>query len=362
MKRCRRCTLPDTFPGAALDEQGLCRCCQQAATPEHDLARRREVERRFRALAARLARRPGNNCLVSWSGGKDSTYILALLKQDYGLRPLALTIDNGFVSPRAFENCRTVASRLGVDHIVIAPRFDLLRRLFAASLDGTRFPRAALRRASGICNACMGLSKLIALQLAQEKEIPLLAYGWSPGQIPLPSALLTYTPSLVRTILESTAALLQQLAGQDLGVYLPHEGPAVAAPAWELHSVSPLAFVDYDEAHVRQRIRDLGWQAPDDTDPNSSNCLLNTYASHVHRQQFGYHPYDMELATLVRKGYMSREEAIRRLEAAPNAALLAAIGARLGSDGVALSAGYGVSGDAPGEGRPALIPELAGDD
>lgn len=328
MRRCERCTLPESFPGAALDEHGLCEFCRRAPSPELDRQHRQLVGQRFGQLARRLRGHQPYDCLVSWSGGKDSTYVLTMLKEDYGLQPLALTFDNGFVSPRAFENCRAIAARLGVDHLIVAPRFDLLRRLYAASLDGSAFPRAALRRTSGICNACMGMAKLVALQTAQEKRVPLLAYGWSPGQIPLSSALLTYTPALVRTMLDSSATVLQRLVGEDLAAYLPTE-PA-QGPQAELHSVSPLAFWDYDEAHIRRRIGALGWQPPDDTDPNSSNCLLNAFASETHRRQFEYHPYDMELASLVRKGYLDRQEALRRLEELPPPAVLAAIRARLG--------------------------------
>ncbi len=359
MKRCLRCTLPATFPGAALDSRGLCHYCRQAEAPVQDLARGREIARRFEELAARVRGRQAYDCLVSWSGGKDSTYVLTMVKEEYGLRPLALTLDNGFVSPRALDNCRVVADKLGVDHMIFAPRFDLLRRLFSASLDGRHFPRAALRRASGICNACMGLNKLIAVQIAQEKRIPILIYGWSPGQIPLPSALLTYTPSLVQTMLQSTATLLRQLSGEDLSPYLPAVLGSTASPI-ELHSASPLVFVEYDEAHIRERIAPLGWKAPEDTDPNSSNCLLNTFASMVHRQQFGYHPYDMELATLVRRGDMTREQALRRLEAPPDLALSASIAARLGiSEEQLLAIRNSMPGDVTWDEPAALIPELS---
>jgi len=327
MRRCQRCTLPETFPGAAIDGQGVCRYCRQARSPKEDLAQRGKLEFRFSRLVERLRGRQSYDCLVSWSGGKDSTYVLTLLKQDYGLRPLAVTFDNGFLSPQALDNCRTVANQLGVDHIIVAPKFDLLRRLFVSSVDSACFPRVALRRASSICNACMGMNKLIALQLAQEKKIPFLAYGWSPGQIPIPSALLAYTPSLLQTILQSTAASLQRLAGETLQAYLPDTGTTYPI---ELYSVSPLGFLRYDEVQIRRRISGLGWKPPDDTGPNSSNCLLNALASSIHYQQFGYHPYDMELATLVRMGCIARGEALRRLEVAPDPALVASIRTRLG--------------------------------
>ena len=83
-------------------------------------------------------------------------------------------------------------------------------------------------------------------------------------------------------------------------------------------------------AEARRRIRRLGWESPQDTDPNSTNCLLNGFACRVHQEQMGFHPYVMELAGLVREGYMSREEALARLgeEAAPE--VMAAVMVKLG--------------------------------
>jgi hypothetical protein len=96
------------------------------------------------------------------------------------------------------------------------------------------------------------------------------------------------------------------------------------------HIVSPLAFLDYDEEEILRRIRDLAWERPQDTDPNSTNCLLNSFASLIHTQQMGYNPYVMELAGLVRGGYMDRKEALDRLEIAPALPVVAAVEAKLG--------------------------------
>jgi len=43
---------------------------------------------------------------VAYSGGKDSTYTLMTLKQDFGLKVLAVTLDHGFVFPMALKNIR----------------------------------------------------------------------------------------------------------------------------------------------------------------------------------------------------------------------------------------------------------------
>jgi hypothetical protein len=95
-------------------------------------------------------------------------------------------------------------------------------------------------------------------------------------------------------------------------------------------NVSPLIFLDWHEDAAVATIQRHGWRRPDDTDPNSTNCLLNAFANTVHFKQMGYHAYAMELAGLVREGYMEREEALNRLATPPTPALVSRVARRLG--------------------------------
>jgi len=329
MKRCARCILPENFPGIHFDEEGICQYCRRMPSPERQAARKSRLRERFEELAHQVRSRPGYHCLVSWSGGKDSTYTLSLLKEQFDLRILAFTFDNGFVSPAALDNMRVVAENLGVDHVIVKPRFDLLRQIFVASSRPGMYPPRALERASGICNSCMALAKGIGLRIALEKDIPMLAYGWSPGQIPLASAIFHTNARMLRAMVETAMTSLRKATEGQLVVYFPEEHHLAEAEEFP-YNISPLAFLDYDEETAVHRIGRLGWQRPQDTDPNSTNCLLNSFANLVHLEQMGYHPYAMELAGLVRDGCMSREEALSRLEVAPAPEVVAAVEAKLG--------------------------------
>jgi len=330
MKRCVRCILPDTFPGIQFDEEGVCQYCRRMPDAEHRAAQKARLRSRFEELADQVRSRPGYHCLMSWSGGKDSTYTLWLLKKEYGLRTLSFTFDNGFVSPAAFRNMAAVAESLGIDHIIVKPRFGLLRGVFIASAQPGMYPPRALERASGICNSCMALAKGIGTRIALEENIPLIVYGWSPGQIPLASALYHTNNRMLRAFLQAAMAPLRKAAGDEIDVYFPqahHLADGQELP-W---NVSPLAFADWDEETALRCIRPLGWEPPQDTDPNSTNCLLNSFANLVHLEQMGFHPYVMELAGLVREGYMERQEALERLEVAEASdVVVAAVEAKLG--------------------------------
>jgi tRNA(Ile)-lysidine synthase TilS/MesJ len=59
------------------------------------------------------------DCVIGYSGGKDSTALLDYLMQDLGLRPLAVTSDTGFMTDIAKENMRNTLQQIQVDHVLI---------------------------------------------------------------------------------------------------------------------------------------------------------------------------------------------------------------------------------------------------
>jgi tRNA(Ile)-lysidine synthase TilS/MesJ len=82
---------------------------------------------------------------MAFSGGKDSTYTMGLLKQTYGLRILALSFDNGFVSERARENIRLVTDALDIDHTFFKPRWQLLKKIFTTSAEKELYSKKSLK-------------------------------------------------------------------------------------------------------------------------------------------------------------------------------------------------------------------------
>lgn len=54
------------------------------------------------------------NCVIGVSGGTDSSYLLHIAKE-FGLRPLAVNLDNGWSSDIAVKNIRKMTNALGLD-------------------------------------------------------------------------------------------------------------------------------------------------------------------------------------------------------------------------------------------------------
>jgi len=312
LKVCAKCALPETFPGIQFNEEGVCNLCLDFKGTESVQTRKAEYREKFEALIKEYKGSGTYDVLMCYSGGKDSTQTLTILKEEYELNVLAVTLDNGFLPNQTFENIRTVAEKLGVDHIFLKPRFSMLAKIFRHCAKNDVYPPKALERASAICTSCMGIVKYSTLRIALEKDIPFVAYGWSPGQAPVTSSIIKNNPSMVKIMQKSLYDPLYQIAGSEIRPYFLEDKHFEGSYRFPYY-VHPLAFLDYNEEAVYQNISRLGWKPPEDVDANSTNCLLNSFGNVVHKQRLGFHPYALEMANLVREGYLDRSTALERL-------------------------------------------------
>jgi len=315
MKLCQRCILPETFPGIKFDDQDVCNHCRRE---ESTLAKAPEKKAQYRDRLDQLIRDVKEkaftyDAIMAYSGGKDSSYTLKLLRQRYDLRMLALTFDNHFVSPAAWENIKKVTDVLAVDHIHFRPPWPMAKKLFSLTAKEDIFPEPTLLRASAICTACIGLVKSLVLKTALEMSIPLVAFGWSPGQAPIQSAIMKTNPAFIRPNQSAFKKAFPSEISRDMNQYfIPDTYYEIYKERFP-HNIHPLAFFDYDEERIITELHDLGWQAPKDTDTNSSNCLLNAFANQCHLERHGFHPYVWEIASMVRQGIVSREKGIQKI-------------------------------------------------
>ncbi|MEW5901970.1 MAG: hypothetical protein AB1715_10945, partial [Acidobacteriota bacterium] len=312
MKTCQNCVLPDNFPGIRLNAAGICNFCLEFKKEGGLLGKRKAFREKFEKLLRENRGKGSYDGLLSYSGGKDSTYTLAVLKEQYGLNLLAFTVDNGFLPDQTYENIRRVTDRLSVDHVFFKPAFETLQKIFGEGAKRNIFSETTLARASTICTSCMAIVRFSALRCAVEKRIPFLIFGWSPGQLPISASIMKNNPAMIRTMQEAVRRPLSRIAGQDLRPYFLENEHFERTRAFP-YNISPLAFLDYDEGKILERAGRLGWKSPAGVDANSSNCLLNSYANIVHKRLYGYNPYVFELAKLVREGYLKRAEALEKL-------------------------------------------------
>ena len=315
LKICSQCILPATFPGISFNEDGTCNHCQKYRGHTEISALKEKYEKKFLDLIKQRTNEQTSktyDVLMAYSGGKDSTYTLDIFVNRYKLRVLALTFDNTFISKQSFTNMGKVCDVLGVDHLIIRPASQILRKIFRTAAKEELFSLKTLERASTICTSCIGLVKAIILRTAIEKEIPFVGFGWSPGQAPVQASVMGTNPALMKTTQKTIYGPLHAVVGDAINPYFVTDkqfGQPEKFP-WNIH---PLAFLDYNEEKIIARNNEIGWTKPDDTDPNSTNCLLNAFANQVHRDKYGFHPYVWEIANMVRAGVVQRDEGIMKI-------------------------------------------------
>ncbi|GBE12471.1 hypothetical protein BMS3Bbin14_01810 [bacterium BMS3Bbin14] len=322
LRYCSNCVLPSTFPGITFDENGVCNHCRHYKGNDARAALKKKYEAKFLKLLDEREENGAYDVIVAYSGGKDSSYTLDVFVNRYRLKVLALTLDNTFVSPRAFKNISNVCSSLGVDNLLIRPSRKMLRTIFKAAAVHELYAAKTLERASTICTSCISFVKGSVLRTAIEKQIPFVGFGWSPGQAPVQSSVMRTNPALMKNTQQATMKPLYRIGGDQILPFFVTDKQFECKELfpWNIH---PLAFLDYDENKIIERIGKLGWEPPDDTDPNSSNCTLNAYANQVHRQRYGFHPYVWEIANMVRTGELSREEGMEKLVPPENSGMVA---------------------------------------
>ena len=114
-RRCTRCILPETMPYIQFDEAGVCNYCHHYK-PRN---RPRPVEELFN-LVEPFRRANGDDCIVPFSGGRDSCYGLHLIAKELKMKPITYTYDWGMVTDLGRRNISRMSAELGIENIIVA--------------------------------------------------------------------------------------------------------------------------------------------------------------------------------------------------------------------------------------------------
>lgn len=168
-KRCSRCILPENLPGIRFDEQGVCNYCLDYARSFADWNTIKvKKEKEFEELLQTAKRKQrAYDCLVPLSGGKDSTFVLYLCARVYGMNCLAVTFDNGFMTPLAKENIENALKSTNSDHIFYRINATDMNALF----------KTFMVKTGDFCTACMRAINFSIETAARMFRVPLIVKG-----------------------------------------------------------------------------------------------------------------------------------------------------------------------------------------
>jgi N-acetyl sugar amidotransferase len=165
LKRCSKCLLPETHETITFDTNGVCSVCQNSFMKSGiDWEKRKEQLDR---LVSETSNASTYDCIVPFSGGKDSVWTLYYVVTKLKLKPLVVSFDHGFYRPNLVQNRDKVLKKLGVDSIVFTPNWNLVRRLMLQSF----------LEKGDFCWHCHTGIFSYPMWVAIEKNIPLIIWG-----------------------------------------------------------------------------------------------------------------------------------------------------------------------------------------
>lgn len=322
--RCTRCGLPASWDITILDDGGVCNYCRYYDTMRKEL---RDFDRWSQLFADHLDRHRGKyayDAVVGFSGGKDSSYILHMLKNHSGYNVLAATCNFGFMpAGPALDNITRVTQHLGVDHVFYDFPPGLIQRTF----------RAAIRHGLPVCLPCSSLCWLVTRKIAIERHIPFIVSGADRGQLLHSLSAETDHASGAADIWdmltpyseEKTQRADNPQTARKLRAWLrrfdlPAEYCAELCPDAEFlpgTNAAPLPlpyflFHPYREKEIKRILtREAGWRTPANDHLHAHHdCLLHDAAAAFLREATGHLKTVGEISVDVREGEISREEAI----------------------------------------------------
>ena len=111
--------MPNSRPRIHFNENGICNACLNSK--EKDLINWEARQKEFKEIIDKHRSKDGHwDCIVPWSGGKDSSAIAYKLKYEYGLNPLLVTFSPMLPNAVGNHNREALVSE-GFDHILYKP-------------------------------------------------------------------------------------------------------------------------------------------------------------------------------------------------------------------------------------------------
>lgn len=129
LRRCNCCVLPETMPYISFDAEGVCNYCR-AYQPRNNPKPKEELF----DLVAPYRRATGADCIVPFSGGRDSCWGLHLIVNELKMKPITYTYDWGMVTDLGRRNISRMCAQLGVENIIVADDIAKKRRNIAINL------------------------------------------------------------------------------------------------------------------------------------------------------------------------------------------------------------------------------------
>lgn len=304
-KTCTNCVLHTGVPNITIDENGSCSICSnyKKFQPHESKMRKyllQEMENLFDSVKKKKTL---YHAIVLFSGGKDSTFLLKMAREKYGLKTLAVSIIHPLVNDTAKKNMEDVARKLNVELLKIYPDEEVYKKCVRLGI--LKGPEYGLGEFFG-CDICSFFHFWIPIRLAMRMDIPIILEGSDLSQT---GEITYYQPGKVKSEAQKGKKpfgrihdlVMDALGDEYKGTIYDYDEEEVVQGTYPT-IVSPLSFIDYDYRKDFSEIEAIGLQSKAFRSI-FTNCSATPFFSYFSLHRFDCVSYIRHYATEVRRGY-----------------------------------------------------------
>ena len=314
MKQCTKCLVKETVDSITFDDHGVCSVCRQIEFKKESIDWAQRMEQLV-DLVSNYKNKADYDCIVPFSGGKDSAYQLWYVVKVLGLKPLVVRYNHWGYRPLVAENNMRAFTKLGVDVVEFTTNFRVVRELMLESL----------RRRGDFCWHCHTGIYAGVMHMAVRFGIPLVIWGESTAEYHS-----WYTFEEMEQVDERrfNRIMNQGITADDMFEFLG--GRVERRDLWmfdypkrkdlldlRVHSICLGSYIQWDtKRHVEIIKRELGWEGqqvegvPPEYDYEKIECAfqgMRDYAKFVKR---GYGRTNHLASIDIRNDRIGRDSAI----------------------------------------------------
>lgn len=330
MKRCRKCILPESFPGISFNDEGICNYCK-TYKPQNPFGEKEF----YRILSKYHGKGDDYDCIVPISGGRDSSFVLHQIAANSDLRIAAVWIDSGEQTREAIQNIKRMIDIMDVDYFVIRDDKSIdkskknLKKNFNIWLK-----KPSINLIIPILNLPTKMINLKLYKFAEERKIPLIIGGLVVGnssfeQENFKTGFFGIYPDdsgLYSSFQKMQLAFLYGFEYLRNPYYLHYSGLRESLLSFYAYffdnlikpkNIDTIGFYDYvywDENRILSTImNELDWKSASDTTTtwridDKSSSLSN----YLYYRLVGFTEHDEMYSKMIREGQLSREEGFHR--------------------------------------------------
>lgn len=320
MKRCANCLLPETYETIEFDESCVCNICRQKEFKDQHIV----WEARKHQLIELIEEYRGKydyDCIIPFSGGKDSTFTLHYLVKNFNIKPLVIQFNHSFMRENLTKNNESTFKKLGVDVLSFTPNWKVVKRLMLESLI----------RKGDFCWHCHTGIFAYPMHMAIKFNVPLIFWGEPSSEY---TAYYDYNDNEIEEVDETrfnrfvnlgiTAEDMEGMISSDFPLdkrdLLPYTYPSMRElRKIKYRSVCLGSYIPWDvKSNVNLIREELGWQGdevegmPFEVYPYEKiECYMQGVRDYIKYLKRGYARVSQMVALDLRNGRIAKEEAER---------------------------------------------------